>query len=391
MAEEVHHARACHTPTLDSMYGPICGSVCKDDNAGMMKELGKGAPNCAAAKKYCEDEIHGPVARKYCQKTCNVPSWQGLSYDFQGRWKFVKGHFDFDKVLDFGWCELQRGTKRCQLDKQGTTLINGGLVLSSRGCERLENKAGKGNAQIQDAPLVFLDPVKDVVCSCSYPRCFGGELVSQYELTSATGDEIGLRSLAKIGKTPVAGPMFPALKRKLKNCCAHKTKAYVRYAQEECGSGPLTNLCAAPNGYEPRFENEGLGADKHFPSSPCIAQAWTKFEMLSVAEKNEKAQQLTLKTLARLSSGLNKDDVVDVDVDLADAVEGTSVDLQLDDAVRGKEAMDASWPAPDAGGWSDTPTPTSATSAPQYHGDTPTPSTAPEYDQSSSGTDYCEF
>jgi len=108
MAEEVHHARACHTPTLDSMYGPICGSVCKDDNAGMMKELGKGVPNCAAAKKYCEDEIHGPVARKYCQKTCNVPSWQGLSYDFQGRWKFVKGHFDFDKVLDFGWCELQR-------------------------------------------------------------------------------------------------------------------------------------------------------------------------------------------------------------------------------------------------------------------------------------------
>ena len=119
-----------------------------------------------------------------------------------------------------------------------------------------------------------------LVCSTHVVRrCFGGELVSQYELTSATGDEIGLRSLAKIGKTPVAGPMFPALKRKLKNCCAHKTKAYVRYAQEECGSGPLTNLCAAPNGYEPRFENEGLGADKHFPRSPCIAQASLRNEV----------------------------------------------------------------------------------------------------------------
>ena len=168
MAEEVHHARACHAPKLDNMYGPVCTrSVCKDDNAGMKRVAGKGAFNCTAAKMYCQDETYAHI----CPETCGVPSWEDLLYDFQGRWKFVKGHFDFDKVLDFGWCELQKGTARCQLDKQGTTLINGGMVLSSRGCERLENKAGKGNVQIQDAPLVFLDPVNDVLCSCSYPRC----------------------------------------------------------------------------------------------------------------------------------------------------------------------------------------------------------------------------
>ena len=148
---------------------------------------------------------------------------------------------------------------------------------------------------------IYMQRVCSTHAAC---RCFGGELVSEYELTSATGNTIGLRSLAKIGKTPVTGPMFPALRRKLKNCCALKTKAYVRYAQEECGSKLLTNLCAAPNGYEPRFGHEGLGADKHFPKSPCIAQAWTKFELLTVAEKNKKAQELSLKFLESSSGTL---------------------------------------------------------------------------------------
>jgi len=178
-------------------------------------------------------------------------------------------------------------------------------------------------------------------------------------LTSATGNTIGLRSLAKIGKTPVTGPMFPALRRKLKNCCALKTKAYVRYAQEECGSKLLTNLCAAPNGYEPRFGHEGLGADKHFPKSPCIAQAWTKFELLTLAEKNKKAQELSLKFLEKGSSGLQQADV-ELDGTLTD------IDLGLTDAIEGEEGVSAgAWTlTPTFSRWTHSPTAATATAPP---------------------------
>ena len=49
--------------------------------------------------------------------------------------------------------------------------------------------------------------------------------------------------------------------------------------------------------YEPRFDGEGIGADKHFPKSPCIAGAWNKFEMMAVADKRTFAQEQARKLL----------------------------------------------------------------------------------------------
>ena len=49
--------------------------------------------------------------------------------------------------------------------------------------------------------------------------------------------------------------------------------------------------------YEPRFEGEGIGADKHFPRSPCIAGAWSSFEMMTVADKRTFAQEQARKLL----------------------------------------------------------------------------------------------
>lgn len=74
-----------------------------------------------------------------------------------------------------------------------------------------------------------------------------------------------------------------------------KTQLYTRYAREQCGVTLLDNVCkGAPNGYEPRFDGEGIGADKHFPRSPCIAGAWSKFEMMTVADKRTFAQEQSL-------------------------------------------------------------------------------------------------
>merc|ERR1711906_25000 len=100
MAEDVHHARECHAPVLDSFYG--------------------------------------------------VPSWKDLSHQapvvYQGRrFKFVKAHLDLDKIIDYGWCELgaDKESDRCAVDADWN-LINAGAVMSFWGCERKENKNGNG-------------------------------------------------------------------------------------------------------------------------------------------------------------------------------------------------------------------------------------------------------
>jgi len=327
------------------------------------------------------------------------------------------------------------------MDKAGTPL-NGGTILSWPGCELHENKNGIGPARVTDAPLFYIDALNDVVCSCSYPRCFGGRMTSSYEFTDGMGEAITLKGLLGIDKDalpvlrgkasqssvgygmraehavdgntngefwarsctttrdqkydpdpwwkldfaskkmvtkvkvwnrsdgifhrlngvqvsvdgdvcgtltgttavqtitcnpPKAGSevrlafagegkrrlnfcevkaygqdyglplptpsptaikayvniekLFPALKRKLKACCAQKTKHYIDYARQTCGEHAIQDVCKAPNGYEPRFDSEGLGAAKHFPKSPCVAEAWAKFGMLEVIDKTAFAQE----------------------------------------------------------------------------------------------------
>jgi len=61
---------------------------------------------------------------------------------------------------------------------------------------------------------------------------------------------------------------------------------YMQYAKKQCGNKALENVCKTPNGYEPRFDKEGIGARKHFPSSPCLAEAWDKLEAVEVIDKN---------------------------------------------------------------------------------------------------------
>ena len=46
--------------------------------------------------------------------------------------------------------------------------------------------------------------------------------------------------------------------------------------------------------YEPRFDGEALGPDKHFPNSPCVAGAWRQFELITLADKSMFAQEKSL-------------------------------------------------------------------------------------------------
>merc|ERR1712224_489968 len=98
------------------------------------------------------------------------------------------------------------------------------------------------------------------VCSCTYPRCFAGELVSKYSITDAKGEGLKLKGLVSTeaeGKDRSSGlnigGIFPALEKKLKGCCENKTQAYIAYAQKQCGEEQLGKVCSkTPNGYEPR-------------------------------------------------------------------------------------------------------------------------------------------
>jgi len=288
MTEEVHHAKACHAPTLSSMYG--------------------------------------------------MPLWQDLPGRVSGRWKFVKAHLDLDKIWDYGWCELEEKSKRCKMDQKGL-IWNGGTVLSFFGCERTENRNGSGTARLLDAPLAYLDPVKDATCTCTYPRCFGGELRSRYEIASAKGEGLHLKSFLKIGNSQVmTNQLTMALTEKLEKCCAFKTALYIKAAEETCGVKQLEDVCkATPNGYEPRFGDEGLGAEKHFPALPCVAEAWSRFEFMAVVDKSKFAaeQAAKLKVFAKTSpSG----EVVD-ELDLQDALRGVVLDIAGEET-----SMSAAWP-----------------------------------------------
>jgi len=130
--------------------------------------------------------------------------------------------------------------------------------------------------------------VNDAVCSCTYPRCFAGKLVSEYSIMSPKGEGLKLKGLLKVGGTHVkVDELFPALEAKLKGCCESKTRAFIDYAREKCGEKQLGEVCAStPNGYEPRFDGEGLGADMRFPKKPCVAEAWAKFALIDVTDKS---------------------------------------------------------------------------------------------------------
>merc|ERR1712224_419838 len=78
------------------------------------------------------------------------------------RYKFVKGGLQLDledNIADFGWCECEASSNRCKMDYTRSTIqpINGGTLLSFFGCELKENKQGNGTAQLEDAPLLYLD------------------------------------------------------------------------------------------------------------------------------------------------------------------------------------------------------------------------------------------
>merc|ERR1712167_59969 len=105
--------------------------------------------------------------------------------------------------------------------------------------------------------------------------------------------------------------------KKLKGCCAQKMKHYIDYARQKCGEHAIEDVCKAPNGYEPRFDSEGLGAAKHFPKTPCVASAWSAFETMTIADKNTFAQEQAAKMDLQDNKGLQ-----DLDVVLDDAVSG---------------------------------------------------------------------
>ena len=218
LKEEVHHATAYQEPKLDHMYGPI-------------------------------------------------PRWADLSdgsgQEYKGKhYKFLKAHLDFDKIFDYAWCELERKTsQRCMLFKDHglLNLLNGGIILSWNCCGRKEN--GRGLVHIADAPLAILDPVQDAVCSCAYPRCFNGQRVSQYKITSAKGELITLKRLVEHGivNYDVNFPgLFPALEKKLRDCCAIKTEAFIGYARRACGEQRLKTLCSTVVVPQPRQAKKGF-------------------------------------------------------------------------------------------------------------------------------------
>ena len=41
-------------------------------------------------------------------------------------------------------------------------------------------------------------------------------------------------------------------------------------------------VCVPKHRYEPRFDGEGLGAEKHFAKTPCVAEAWSNFSLQEV-------------------------------------------------------------------------------------------------------------
>jgi len=127
-------------------------------------------------------------------------------------------------------------------------------------------------------------------------------MVSEYEFTNANGVGESLKGIMQAGKQKFEikqTQIFPAIEKKLRNCCESKTELLMRYAEEHCEEKQLKDVCAkAPNGYEVRFDDEGLGADKHFPKSPCVATAWSKFSVLGVADKRQFAQKQAQKLLA---------------------------------------------------------------------------------------------
>jgi len=133
--------------------------------------------------------------------------------------------------------------------------------------------------------VAYLDVLKDAVCSCTYPRCFQGQLRSHYEIMSAMGGSIE-KELIKTDAGNVHVRGVAALEKRLKNCCASKTEQFLNYAKDKCGAVQLQNLCRTANGYEGRFDGGERGATLHFPKSTCITQAWSKFETLRIVDKD---------------------------------------------------------------------------------------------------------
>ena len=41
--------------------------------------------------------------------------------------------------------------------------------------------------------------------------------------------------------------------------------------------------------YEPRLDEKGIGAKKHFPKDPCMARAWGKLEALDMVDKKSES------------------------------------------------------------------------------------------------------
>jgi len=189
--------------------------------------------------------------------------------------------------------------------------------MSSEDCENKENKNSKGPASLDDAPMGYLDP-NDGKGSCSYPRCQNGTLISQLEFLKPDGssEPAWVKKMEEKFRS-----YMEMMQQKRKEGCQSRTDMWVKHAKNKCNLKASLNLkkllCKnAPNGYEPRFNNEGIGADKHFPASECVTESWLKFDMLELADERSET------TFAKwLKSTKRSQNLVEM-VELGDAVAG---------------------------------------------------------------------
>merc|ERR1711966_555901 len=164
-----------------------------------------------------------------------------------------------------------------------------GTKLSFFGCELKENHDSEGPARLQDAQIAYLNPAHDATCSCTYPRCFNGSLVSESAVTHPNGEGMSLGSWM----TGKSQEYIDAVKNSLEKCCQSKNQMYIDEAarpvsQGGCGlnEDELNDLCATDNGYEPRFEGEAQGPSTHFPNNECVAALWSKNELIMIANED---------------------------------------------------------------------------------------------------------
>ena len=366
-----------------------------EDNDAKVKQLSKGSKlNCIAVADQCQDREIGETVRTQCPKTCGsckrfkfikdhldldnimdfawceleegdsqrckmeapngkysvrpihggtILSWNGCERTENKQVAFTKadegktiaiknGKVEvdgLDRAVDWGQA-IHKDTNASKVVSVEPKL-EGNVVLGNQ--QAFPNpKPGNHPARINDAPAAYLDAVNDMICSCSYPRCFNGKMVSSMDIMNVKGEGVTLRGL--VPKLVRVDMSYVA--KKMRECCLFRTSGFIEYLQTECMEAGVESACVdTPNGfatftiraprvigisyhetyyrYEPRFGNETLGASKHFGKMPCVADAWAKYEFVKIADKRKFAIQARDK-MAKAS--------VNEDLDLQDHIAG---------------------------------------------------------------------